>query len=55
VAAAYGDFRNADSSGFEFDLDTVGIPGGRHELTAQAITSTGATRDIGSIAIDIAQ
>jgi len=48
VGQAYPAFNSSDQAGWRAELDTSGISPGWHELTIQARSKDGATRDLAS-------
>jgi hypothetical protein len=49
VAALYPQIPSAAMSGWSIQFDSSGLSPGNHEFLIQAITKSGATRDIGSM------
>jgi Bacterial Ig domain len=55
VGKAFPWLAGSSESGWRLDLDTSGLPSGRHEILVQARTKQGATRDAGAVTVTIAR
>jgi hypothetical protein len=54
VAKVYPGVASAGSSGWKIQLDTTTISPGRHDLVVQAVSASGATRDLVELAVTVA-
>lgn len=55
LAGPFAAFPNAPTGGFEYHWDTSQAAPGPHELTVQARTHDGSTRDLGTVGVTIAR
>jgi len=55
LPAHFSMFPNPEYGGFEYQWDTTSVSPGPHELTAQARTNNGATRDLGTVGVTTAR
>jgi Bacterial Ig domain len=55
VAKVYPNIAGAETSGWNIQFDSSGLSAGDHELVIQATTRAGATRDLGSVVVNVAR
>jgi uncharacterized membrane protein YtjA (UPF0391 family) len=55
VAKVFPAIGSAGNSGYDIVFDTTTFPAGAHELTVQAVSKTGGTRDLASFPVILAE